>query len=278
MIRTYQQKWARTLLFPFQKVRAGKQYVFILGCYNSGTTLLNHILGAHSEISSLPTEGVVLTSGLTRPEDFDWPRMWHMCEDKIRFTEDTAGPDPDRVKRDWSFWFDKDKKIYLEKSIANSAKIRWLESNFDNPYFLWIIRNGYCVAEGIRRRSRDIDANNFSYAGPGYPIDMCARQWVINNAVIAADAAHVRNFFKLSYEDLTEDTTGTIRKILDWLPVETGHLETDEIGAFQFHRVTRPIENMNSESLDRLSENDIHKINSVAREYLERWDYTVLGE
>ena len=158
LVRAYQKKWIRSFFNPFQKIREGKKYVFILGCYNSGTTLLNHIIGSHPEVSSLPTEGIALTSGLTRPEDFGWPRMWYMCEDKVRFTENSAACDPKLVKRDWNFWFDKNKNIYLEKSIANSAKVKWLEANFDSPYFIWIIRDGYCVSEGIRRRSRDIPA------------------------------------------------------------------------------------------------------------------------
>ncbi len=49
-----------------------KKWVFIIGCYNSGTTLLNEILASHPKISGLPDEGVMLTDQLVKPEDFNW--------------------------------------------------------------------------------------------------------------------------------------------------------------------------------------------------------------
>src|SRR5690242_5444088 len=59
------------------------KWVFILGCYNSGTTLLDQILSGHPQFSGLNEEGVMLTDQLPRPEDFQWRRMWWKCEDKM---------------------------------------------------------------------------------------------------------------------------------------------------------------------------------------------------
>ena len=275
IIRIYQKRWGRLLFSPFQKDRSGKKYVFILGCYNSGTTLLNHIIGTHPEVSSLPTEGLVLTSGLTRPEDFGWPRMWHMCADKVRLNENSRIADPLKVRKDWSFWYDKEKQIYLEKSIANSAKIKWFEKNFDSPYFIWIIRNGYCVAEGIKRRSMNIDRGDFKYRKGGYPIAMCAKQWVVNNSVIEKDSESVKNLMKVSYEDLVDDLEGTTKEIFKWLPVKEKRLRLSNIREFYFHNETRPLRNMNPDSFARLSENDITEINLVAQDYLARCGYKI---
>jgi len=149
-LKLYYRKYVRDLIIPFVRVPRGKTWVFIVGCYNSGTTLLDYILGCHEEISALPTEGAALTRLLARPEDLGWPRMWYKCVDRVRLDEKDTTPNVDRLKKEWGFWFDKEKSIFLEKSIANSARIRWLNQNFDQPYFIWIIRNGYCVAEGIR--------------------------------------------------------------------------------------------------------------------------------
>lgn len=276
-IRAYQKKWIRPFFYPFQKAITGKKWVFIVGCYNSGTTLLNHIVGFHPEITSLPTEGTILTAGLTRPEDFGWPRMWHMCENAIILDEKSTKPDPDRVKKHWSFWYDKEKKIYLEKSIANSAKIKWLEKNFDSPYFVWIIRNGYCVAEGIRRRSKSIDRNDFKYQGIGYPLGMCARQWIVNNDVIEKDSKNVKHLMKIKYEDLMENFEPTIDKLFEWLPVERKkNIKLSKIADFSFHNETKPIKNMNSISLSGLSKEDIAQINTVAEKYLSKWGYEIL--
>jgi len=275
IIRVYQKRWSRLLFSPLQKDHPGKKYVFILGCYNSGTTLLNHIIGAHPEISSLPTEGLALTSGLTRPEDFGWPRMWHMCADKVRLNEDSRIPDPMRVRKDWSFWYDKKKQIYLEKSIPNSAKIKWLEKNFDSPYFIWIIRNGYCVAEGIKRRSMNIEKNDFRYKKCGYPIAMCAKQWVVNNSVIEKDSESVKNVIKITYEDLVDNLEETAEGIFKWLPVKQKRIKLGKIGEFAFHNETRPIKNMNPESFARLTKSDIKEINLAAGDYLSRCGYKI---
>lgn len=164
----------------------------------------------------------------------------------------------------------------MEKSIANSAKIKWLEKNFDSPYFIWIIRNGYCVAEGIRRRSKSIDRKNFKYRGVGYSIEMCARQWIVNNDIIERDSKNVKHLMKINYEDLMEDFEPTIEKLFEWLPVEKKNMKLCNITDFSFHNETKPIKNMNSLSLSGLSKEDIVQINTVAENYLCKWGYEIL--
>jgi len=276
IIRAYQKSLLRPLFFPLQNDLPGKKFVFIVGCYNSGTSVLSHILASHPEISSLPSEGAVLTSGLTRSEDYGWPRMWHMCEDKVREDENSTVPDARRIKKDWSFWYDNNKDICLEKSITNSAKIRWFEKHFNSPYFIWIIRNGYCVAEGIRRRSKEVEKYDFSYKGTGYPIGMCARQWVVNNSVIETDTANVKKLFKITYEELMDDMDSVAGRIFEWLPVKEKGFSVDGVNQFSFHKETRPIKDMNKESFARLEDDDIKEINREARDSLKRWGYEVL--
>jgi len=59
----------RRFFRTFVSVPRGKSYLFVVGCYNSGTTLLADMLTQHPEISPLPTEGSALTDALPRPED-----------------------------------------------------------------------------------------------------------------------------------------------------------------------------------------------------------------
>ena len=54
---------------------APDRWVFVVGCYNSGTTLLANLLEAHPAINGLAREGVELTDALRRPELAGWPRM-----------------------------------------------------------------------------------------------------------------------------------------------------------------------------------------------------------
>jgi len=262
------------LLLPFIQVPQGKKYVFIVGCYNSGTTLLDHLLGSHEEISNLPTEGTALTDQLSTPEDYGWPRMWHKCQEEIRLDENDTSVDTVRLKKQWGRIYDTTKNIFVEKSISNSARIRWFNKYFEEPYFIWIIRNGYCAAEGIRRRSRSSKTLREGFRPDGYPFALCASQWVINNEIIEEDLKGVRYSKKITYEDLTENVEDTLMELLEWLPVNKNEVPTYE--EFSFHKQTRPVGNFNEESLSKLTDEDYRTFNEVGREALKRWSYPVI--
>ena len=145
----YKYKVIRFLIKPLVKNKVPDKWLIILGCYNSGTTLLRELLSFHSEISTLPREGVVITRLLPRPEDKGWKRMWVKC---LHYIDNQKDIDPREVMSDWEPWWDSKKVIFLEKSISNLTRIDWFEKNFPNCYFVGITRDGYAVAEGIRRR------------------------------------------------------------------------------------------------------------------------------
>jgi Sulfotransferase family len=258
-------------LLPFIPAPSGATYVFVLGCYNSGTTLLDNILGAHSEISNLPTEGVALSYQYTGPEHYSWPRLWHKCE-HIMNSKDII--DSELLKKEWGLFFKKDKNFFLEKSIVNSTRIPWLNEKFNNPYFIWIIRNGYAVSEGIRRRSQKSRFINSKFKAKGYPIEWCAKQWVMNNQKIAEDVKKVKRFKVISYENLTDNMEQTIEALINWLPVKNKQIP--QVDSFLFHGIKRKIENMNKQSVRKLSKDDIEKINLVAKDSLSHWGYPAI--
>lgn len=273
-VRVYRLNVVRKMVILFVKVPQNRAWVFIVGCYNSGTTLLDKSLGIHPEISNLPDEGVWLTDRLSKPEDFGWTRMWCMCREKVYMDERNHDVDVDLLKKEWGFWYNSQKNIFLEKSIANSARMRWLQANFEPSYFIWIIRNGYAVSEGIRRRAR------VSYYQPdrfpnGYPIDLCAKQWVENNHTIENDSKYVRNILKIYYEELTEKPEETISKILSYLPINNKSIPV--VGKkWKIHRNISHITNMNYESISALSKDDIAEINEVAGSSLEKHGYELI--
>jgi hypothetical protein len=266
-------KFIRSLITPFFSPNPKVNFVFIVGCYNSGTTLLNHFLSLHSEITGLHTEGVQLTDELTGPEALGWNRMWCMCRDKLEISKLEKEPDADRIKRDWALWFERKKNFWLEKSIVNSLNIDWFEENFNRPYFISIVRNGYAVSEGIRRRTQAVGKHPASYP-TGYPIELCARQWVVCNQVIQEKIYSVQHFIEVTYEDLTENPADTIAAILKWLPVKDKTPVVPDDFAFQGR--IRKIENMNRQSIEKLRKEEINAINEVAREMLEDRGYKVI--
>lgn len=274
LVKLYYRPLFRKALLPFIKEPYEKRYIFVVGCYNSGTTLLNDILSCHEEISGLPSEGMALTSELKRPEDFGWNRMWHICRDRLEISRLAEKPDPEKLKKEWSFWFDRNKEFWMEKSIINSLNIDWFEEYFNHPYFIWIIRNGYAVAEGIRRRTRPEGKHHAQYTG-GYPIRLCAKQWVENNRVIEEKLKGAKNSTKLTYEDLTLNPDAAVRNILEWLPVKNKSITLPEV--FTFHKDSARISNMNQESINRLTAEEINIINEEAEDVLKRCGYEVIS-
>ena len=204
--------------FFFQDSKA--TFIFIVGCYNSGTTLLNYLLSQHFEISGLHTEGIQLTDQLVGPEAFGWNRMWCMCRDKLEISKLNKRPDAEIVKRDWGLWFDRKKDFWLEKSVINSLNIDWFEENFNHPYFIYIVRNGYAVSEGIRRRTQAVGKHPPNYPS-GYPIEMCARQWVVSNQVIQEKLSSVQHSIEITYEDLN----GAEEEVLDSFTITAAGIE-----------------------------------------------------
>lgn len=273
LMRLYRRQWFRSAVTSFVSPPADKKYIFVVGCYCSGTTLLEALLGVQDEISCLPTEGVALTDELKSPEDLGWNRMWHMCRNELETSRQANKPDSEKIKKEWAFWFDAAKEFWLEKSIVNSLNIDWLEEAFASPYFIWIVRNGYAVAEGIKRRTDPSGKHPWPYPR-GYPIELCARQWVINNQVIEAKIGGVKHGLKIYYEDLTANPREIVQSILGWLPLENKSVHVPE--SFIFHQQSREIRNMNQASIRKLTAAQIDAVNSVAKDALLHYGYEIL--
>lgn len=246
-----------------------KTWVFLVGCYNSGTTLLAELLAQHQSISALPTEGHFITDQFVKDFDIGLPRMWVDREDIFCLDENDTEPDPVRVKKEWAMRLDLSKPVLLEKSPPNSAKTRWLQAHFENAHFIGIMRNGYAVAEGITRKADPKHLIN------SWPIEKSAYQWKRSNEVLQQDAKHLKRFIWVTYEDLADDTEGTLNKITDFIGVEK--FEKFETGRnWSIHERDEQVRNMNEESIKRLTQEQLQIINEVAGEMLDSYGYSRL--
>ena len=257
---------------PFGRDLRPDRWIFIVGCYNSGTTLLNAILSTHEQISGLDCEGVVLTDVLTRPEECGWTRMWTRCFDQMRL-EPGAGTKEraTRVKRQWSFSYPRNATNLLEKSIANTARIPFLDAYFRPAYFIYLVRDGYAVAEGIQRKAEPARWDHPIYEDD-YPIEICAEQWKRTDEVVRQDRGEVEQFLRIHYEELTSDPKSTIKKITDFLdlrPIDKSKLQ----GRWDVHGYGKPIQNMNPRSYARLTAKDMAAIEQVAGPVLSAYGY-----
>jgi hypothetical protein len=211
----------------------------------------------------MPAEGHRLTDQLLTPESIGIPRLYALRPDLFRMTErDGVNIDVDRIKRQWGHRFnDAARPILLDDSPPNAARCRWLQRHFEPASFLFLIRNGYAVSEGIRRRA-------------GHTIDLAATQWVRSNQFMLEDLPHLERVHMLRYEDLSEKPDETLARTLLFLDVDPSNF-TVSGEVWRVHGRSRRVSNMNEESLDRLTQEDRIAIERAAGPLLREFGYFV---
>ena len=270
--RLCRMKTFRRVTAPLAPIPRPDRWIFIIGCYNSGTTLLKRILAEHEAITQLPSRGGAYAEELKRAEDCGWTRMWHQCYDELYMSPGPkAGQMARSIQRKWGLVLGSGQDNILEKSIVDAVRIPFLNVYFCPAYFVYIVRNGYAVAEGIRQKATPADWGNTQYAD-GYPIALCAAQWRESDRVVERDRSKVDHFLRITYEDLTEETEKTVRKITDFLNLAPLHSEKIN-QEWKIHGKKSKIKNMNPKRLDSLSEWEMEIINKTAKSKLYKYGY-----
>jgi len=267
------QSPVQRLLLPFGHSLNPDRWIFIVGCYNSGTTLLASMLRKHPMLGGMLNEGAFLTDGLPYPEQQGWPRMWTQCLDHVRISPNELGAAEraERIKRHWSLWYPKDSKNLIEKSIANLARMPYLQEHFRPAYFIYIVRNGYAVSKGIQRKA-NYKRWKSPYINKSYPIELCAEQWKVSDEIAQADSTQLDNFLTVTYEDLTEHTSDTLNEITAFLNIPPMPEAVLNLG-WNIHDVDSKIKNMNRHSMKSISTEDALLIKKVAGNALEKYGY-----
>lgn len=249
-------------------VEAARRYrwIFVLGCNNSGTTLLYRLLANHPDIVpvSATYEGKNLTWLIPKANGLVAGRLFTERLDLFRRTEASPPIDSAHLMYDW-LW---DKRgaggrFMLEKSPQHTVSARWLETMFPDAYFVGLVRSGYAVAEGIRRRM-------------GCTIERSARHWDTVNRIMIEDAKHLDRFHLVSYEQLCLQPSATLRELARFLSIEYAPFEPLLQRSWAIHnadRAVRAISDFNAESLRRLSPEDVATVTATAREMLDHFGY-----
>ncbi len=197
--------------------------------------------------------------------------MWHLCEKEVAGTNASSDV-ADRMKRDWFLWWDRKKRVMLDKSVVNTARIQWLNRHFRPAYFVGIIRNGFAACEGIRRRASESHRLDRKRFPNGYSMELCARQWRRSIECLEEAASMVRDFYLLRYEDLVADTDQVVTRLVEWLPVGK-EFALNEDYVFTFHRETNRIRDFNKAAIEKITEQDRAAVMQEAREKMEQYGY-----
>jgi len=242
-------------------------WLFLLGVNNSGSTLLETILGRHPEISKLPEEGQYLSRALPRPNLLKVRRIWTERLEMFRkVPEEGGGLSAARLKWDWLCHHPVDdaSRWLMEKSPPNTVRGPWLQRHFRPASFLALTRSPYAVAEGIRRRE-------------GFSVERGARHWTIANRIMLDDLARLNHALLLRYEDLCAGPSKELSRITSFLDIDP---YPDEFlrELFPVHNVTgrsSPIHDFNGSSLERLTRDDIRTIEDIAGDVMRRLGYAL---
>lgn len=264
------QPWVSSFLRPFGNDLPDRNWVFVIGCYNSGTTLLAKLLQAHPKLIGLRNEGAFLTNLLPYPERFGWPRMWAMCSERLQ-----VPIDDDRrarsIRKNWSLWIRGSEKIIVEKSISNTLRIGFLHKNFENAKFVHIVRNGFAVAHGIRKKANLARWNN-PLGIKKYSIEQCATQWLESIRVVEEKIDQGYPIITVRYEDVVNDTVGSLRPVFEFIEVEP--IEDPSMwGVMQVHGRSSEVRDMNAASIAALTRLEMDAVRRIADSHLEAYRY-----
>jgi RimJ/RimL family protein N-acetyltransferase len=247
---------------------ARRQWVFVIGCNNSGTTLLYEMLGCHPAITLLPHEGQYLTRLLPLPGAAGCPRVWTERLDVFRLIEEDDRVDADRLAYDWLSQAEHPRRrLIAEKSPPDSIRSRWLQKVFPDSFFVAIVRSGYAVAEGIHRRQ-------------GYDLRRCARHWSLANRIMLEDAERLNRFVLVKYEDLHSDlpaVAATLGAFLGLDPAPLLAFRDMELTVHNMDNAPSRLADYNARSLANLSADDLAAIEHEAAPMLDLCGYQKLA-
>jgi hypothetical protein len=152
--------------------------------------------------------------------------------------------------------------LVIESDLAVS-QISWLQEVFPDAAFVGIVRDGYAVSEAIRMKE-------------GYAIERCARHWARVNEMLMRDAAGLRRFLPLRYEELARDPERTVERLAGFLGLDMEVVRPRVREGWRLGNTDSGpsrVRDANGELHARLTADDRRRIEAEAGETLARLGY-----
>jgi hypothetical protein len=250
---------------------------------NGGSTLIHECIAKCKNAVVIPrskakpnsatsAEGHVNAGGyMPRPFEHDVGAVWTEKKHIFQNIENYNWP---KIKEIWSNkWqlssnWAEDDRVLVEKSPPNVLRARMMEEEFENSYFIVMVRNPYAIAEGMRRRwGRDIRRS--------------AKHWVEASREQVKNVENLKNVIWFRYEKLCSKPEYIKNMIVDFIP-ELHDLSFD-VSVAGTHAINKhnstpiKITNFNSKQIKNLSRRDIRSINTElnkARDVLRYFGYS----
>jgi hypothetical protein len=249
------------------------KFLFITSTNNSGSTVLLRFLEKCRNVLSLYGEGQYFAEEyLPVPVNFDVGRIW---TEKAEVFADNNNYNWPEIKSTWESIWKKDAKynniiynrVFVEKSAPNVLRAELLAREFENSYFIIMVRNPYAVTEGIKRQK-------------GYSTERCINHWIASTKKQIENINSLKNNTWFTYENLCENPGQIEAQIKGFIP------ELADI-SFKHEIKVNPLEigmrtglkNFNEAQISKLLPEDIAIINSCLsseRELLNYFGYEMI--
>jgi hypothetical protein len=140
--------------------------------------------------------------------------------------------------------------------------MRWLDRAFPRAFFIGVVRNGYAVAEGIKRKG-------------GQTVHRAIRHWVRVNEHMLDDARVVRRFHLVRYEDFVAAPRQVLHDLVDFLGLDTRIVRAAPSSGATLAQLwpAREVRDMNAASIARLSSDEKAIVAADAADLMTRFGY-----
>lgn len=226
-VRLYRHSACRAMLHPLFPARKPRGMLFVVGCYNTGTTVVKEAIALHPQVSIASIEGIRLSDTLPDLEDGGWPRCLYGNRAEALRERRHGEIDGERLLSDLRPWIEKG-RYFLEKSVANTVRIPLLRRAFSGTRFVCVVREPDAVIRGIQRRSRPQGLARCILGSDAYPYAFLARQWRFFYSLVLEDIDPEADDIRLcSYERFIADPVGELTRLFAFLglPAQTIALE-----------------------------------------------------
>lgn len=269
-----------------------KRPVFLIGCHNSGTTILGRLIGKHLDMvnwSEAPevwapdnaflSWGVLEEPLLPQPFLFDW--------DAYQRTLDQHSEHLPLIRKVFTIFAATHlRRRFINKNPHMTISIPYMQAAFPEACYVHIRRNGYAVVQSLLSNWRPVlqkDAwpalreaiDPVYFEDPLALVRLCARYWEAMDERALADLAAVPHVYYTSYEDICADPERVLREIF----AQFG-LNPKRFAWQQLQQPTRypwtdmlPMENRNFKYRERLTPEEIQAVTDEVGATLAKYDY-----
>jgi len=216
-IRMYQYPFLRQVLKYFFRTDKPSNVFFVLGCYNSGTTVIKNAIALHSDIAVAPVEGDLLTSAFSHYEMIGSERCMYADAFQIMQDRKYSEVSSKQAISDWRPWISPG-KFFLEKSISNTLRINSLRKAFPETKFICVTRNVEGVVRGINKRSSPSGVYQHILGDNQYSDNLLIRQWLMFYSLVLDDIDEEKaDIYFVSYEKFLSSPACEINNIYTFL-------------------------------------------------------------